>query len=198
MVSSDRAADRSVQFGPSTRAVMHYPRSLWALCHHEAAHAVAGVLHGGEVASVRIVPGRVRDGLLGGPRGETSFASLAVSRHPETAYAGAYGEARALAQRRPGLREVRRALDSTGCHDKQVLTAAGGESAGESIVPLLERCWPSIAGLAELLHRNGKASYSDVLRVLSLSEDPGARAIEVSMIRSGAAPGTFTVKRPAN
>jgi len=175
--------DGTAQFRPS-----QYARSLFGLAFHEAAHCVAGLLHGGTLAESRI--------FLADLRGSTTFTGLAATRHPEVAFAGPWGQARALAQRRPGLHEIRAALDGTGCHDRQVLTAAGGESAGEAIVPLLERCWPSVATLAAKLHEHGQVSHSDVLAALRLSDDPGTRAVETSMIRSGAEPGSFTVSRP--
>jgi hypothetical protein len=168
------------------------------MCHHEAAHAVAGVLHGGVLQGARIVPGRVKAGVLGAPSGATTFegGTLAATRHAEVAYAGVWGQARGIAGRRPGWGEIRMALDGTGCHDKQVLTAAGGESAGDAVVPLLERCWPSVAELAAKLHEHGKVSHADVLAALRLSADDQTRAVELSMIRSGVAPGSFTVTRP--
>ena len=88
-------------------------------------------------------------------------------------------------------------LHSTGCKDRAVLTAAGGPDAGEAVVPRLERCWPSIAELAERLHKHGSVSQADVLAALRLSEDSATRTLEVSMIRSKAEPGTFSVTRPA-
>ena len=197
MRTTDRANSIAlVQFGPSTRALMQYPRSLYGMAFHEAAHAVAGILHGGTLTEARIIPGRVKAGVLGGPRGSTTFTGLAATRHPEVAFAGVWGQARGIAGRRPGWGEIRAALDGTGCHDKQVLTAAGGESAGDAVVPLLERCWPSVAELAARLHKHGKVSHADVLAALSLSDDADTRAHEVALIRAGAAPGSFTVSRP--
>ena len=172
----------TVQFRPS-----QYARGLFGLCYHEASHAVAGVLHGGTLTESRI--------FLADLRGSTTFegGSLAATRHGQVAYAGPWGQARALAQRRPGLHDVRAALDGGGCSDRAVLTAAGGESAGDAITPLLERCWPSVAELAVRLHQHGKVSHADVLAALRLSADDQTRALVVSMIRSGAEPGSFTV-----
>ena len=176
----------TAQFRPS-----QYARGLFGLCYHEASHAVAGVLHGGTLTESRI--------FLADLRGSTTFegGSLAATRHGQVAYAGPWGQARALAQRRPGLHDVRAALDGGGCSDRAVLTAAGGESAGDAITPLLERCWPSVAEVAAKLHQTGQVSHADVLAALRLSADDQTRALEVSMIRSGAAPGSFTVSRPS-
>ena len=63
-------------------------------------------------------------------------------------------------------------------------------------MPLLERCWPSVAELAANLHQHGQVSHADVLAALRLSADDQTRAVEVSMIRSGAAPGEVKVSRP--
>jgi hypothetical protein len=54
-----------------------------------------------------------------------------------------------------------------------------------------------VAEVATKLHRHGKVTEADVLAALSLSADPATRMLELSMIRSGAAPGSFSVSRPA-
>ena len=64
-------------------------------------------------------------------------------------------------------------------------------------MPLLETCLPSIAEVATKLHRRGSVTEVDVLAALRLSADPATRTLELSMIRSGAAPGSFSVSRPA-
>lgn len=40
----------------------------------------------------------------------------------------------------------------------------GGESAGDAVVRLLERCWPSVAELAAKLHQHGKVSHAEFWR----------------------------------
>ena len=88
-------------------------------------------------------------------------------------------------------------LESTGCKDREVLIAAGGPDAGESVVPLLETCWAAVTTLAAKLHGTGKITEADVLAALSLSSDAATRTLELSMLRSGATPGSFAVTRPA-
>jgi hypothetical protein len=53
-----------------------------------------------------------------------------------------------------------------------------------------------VAELAALLHQHGKVSHADVLAALRLSADDQTRAVEISMIRSEAAPGELKVSRP--
>ena len=183
---------------PLLDALRRHELSRIELAHHEASHAVAGVLHGGVLASVTITESRVKRGLVALPSGSTSFSTLPSVRHAEVAFAGCWGQVRGRTGRRPGSHEVAAVLGSTGCKDAAVLTAAGGPDAGESVIPLMERVWPSVAELAAKLHRTGKVSHSDVLAALRLSEDAGVRTIELSMIRSGAAPGSFSVSRPAH
>jgi hypothetical protein len=101
----------------------------------------------------------------------------AVRAHAEVAFAGCWGQARGRLGRRPGSHEVSAVLAGTGCRDREVLTAAGGPDAGESVVPLLERCWPSIAELAERLHKHGSVSQTGVL---SEDSDPDARGLHDS------------------
>ncbi len=163
---------------------------------HEAAHAVAGVLNGGTLTGSTITEGRVKRGMVSPPSGITTFASLPSGRHVFVAYAGAWAQARGRLGRRPGSHDVAAVLESTGCRDREVLTAAGGPDAGEAVVPLLERVWPSVAEVAAKLHRHGKVTEADVLAALSLSADPATRTLELSMIRSGAEPGSFSVSRP--
>lgn len=164
---------------------------------HEAGHAVAGILNGGVLTSSTVIEGRWKLGLLAPPDGSTSFASLPPHRHAQVALAGPWAQARGRLGRRPGSHEVAAVLGGTGCRDREVLTAAGGPDAGESVIPLLERCWPSVAELAVKLHRTGRITEADVLGALSLSADPATRTLELSMIRSGAEPGSFSVSRPA-
>ena len=182
---------------PLLAALRRHELSRIETAYHEAAHAVAGVLHGGRLTAATITEGKRKGATFSSPSGLTTFASLPSTRHAPVSYAGVWGQARARAGgRRPGRRELFAVLESTGCKDREVLTAAGGPDAGESVVPLLETCWPSVAELAAKLHRHGKVSHSDVLAALRLSDDAGTRSIELSMIRSGAAPGSFSVSRP--
>jgi len=48
------------------------------------------------------------------------------------------------------------------------------------------------------LWQDGEIFPGDVHAALGLSHDPATRAVELSMIRSGAAPGSFTVTMPGH
>lgn len=183
---------------PHLDAFMRHEQARIDVAWHEAAHAVAGVLFGAVLSVARVVDGKRNDAGFSPVCGETTFegGSLPASRHALVAAAGPFGEGRGRLGRRPNAVELRRLLDGGSCGDRDVLVAAGGSHSGDAVVPLLELCWPSVAELAARLHEHGKVSHSDVLAALRLSADPATRALEVSMIRSGAAPGSFTVSRP--
>ncbi len=76
-----------------------------------------------------------------------------------------------------------------------MLSAAGGTAAGVGITPLVRRCWPAICELAAKLWRDSQASQDDVLGALGLTA--ATAPMGLSLIRSGSAPGTFTVTRHA-
>jgi hypothetical protein len=187
----------------ATRALdawCRHERARIDLSFHEASHCVAGVLNGGVLESATVIDGkRGKSGVVSVPRGETTFAggTLPKTRHAMVAAAGPFGEGRGRLGRRPNAVELRRLLDGGSCRDREVLVAAGGSHSGDEVMPLLERCWGAVESVAGLLHRTGKASHSDVLRALSLSDDAATRQLEVALIRSGAAPGSFKVSRPS-
>lgn len=182
---------------PYLDAFIRHERSRIETAWHEASHAVAGVLHGGTLTTATVTEGKRKGATFSSPSGLTTFASLPSTRHAPVAYAGVWGQARARAGgRRPGRRELFAVLESTGCKDREVLTAAGGPDAGESVVPLLETCWAAVTTLAAKLHGTGKITETDVLAALNLSSDPATRTLELAMILSGAAPGSFSVSRP--
>lgn len=182
---------------PLLAALRRHELSRIETAWHEAAHAVAGVLHGGVLTAATVTDGPVRGGMAGLASGLTTFASLPSTRHAPVAYAGCWGQVRGRTGRRPGSHEIHAVLGSTGCRDREVLTAAGGPDAGESVVPFLETCWAAVTTLATKLHGTGKITEADVLGALKLSADPATRTLECSMIRSGAPPGSFSVSRPA-
>ena len=75
------------------------------------------------------------------------------------------------------------------------MLAGDGMAAGSGVVPLLERCWDAVVEVAKLLHRDGMASHSDVCTALGLSDRGGPGSAELSLIRSGRAPGSFHITR---
>ena len=68
--------------------------------------------------------------------------------------------------------------------------------AGAGVVPLLERCWPSIRTLAAQMWRDSEVRHADVCAALGIP--PQDNGFELALIRSGSAPGTFTVTRAAS
>lgn len=183
---------------PRLDAFIRHERSRVELAWHEAAHCIAGVLHGGTLTRATITDGTMRGGIAGRPSGATTFSSLPPSRHAFVAYAGPWAQARGRLGRRPGPREVAAVLDSTGCRDRDVLVASGGTATADPEVEVMvERCWSAVVAIAAKLHRHGSVTESDVLAALSLSADPATRSLELSMLRAGSAPGSFSVSRPA-
>ncbi len=83
----------------------------------------------------------------------------------------------------------------TGRGYDQVLSLAGGTAAGAGIVPLMQRCWGSVARLAAQLYRESDVKHADVLAALQLTEQTAP--IGLPSIRSGAVPGSFRVSCPS-
>ena len=137
-----------------------------------------------------------------GPQGLTSFDDLPEWRTAAVAYAGPWAQARWAAGRRPTVADLYWVLGAAGCaaadSDAMVLSRNGGTSAGAEVRPLLERCWGAVAKVAGHLWQDGEIFPGDVHAALGLSHDPATRAVELSMIRSGAAPGSFTVTMPGH
>lgn len=154
-----------------------------ATAFHEAGHAVAAVVLGGRVHGVTI-----------DDQPRTEFTSLPAGTASAVAFAGPWSEARWTRGRVPGPADMRSALARNGSDD-QVLCAAGGPHQGAFVVPLLERCWPSIKALTRQLYRTGTAAHADVCASLGLSDDGGPGSVALAIIRSGSAPGSFTVSR---
>ncbi|OBC07567.1 hypothetical protein A5784_08460 [Mycobacterium sp. 852013-50091_SCH5140682] len=76
-----------------------------------------------------------------------------------------------------------------------MITAAGGRLIVSPETPrLVERCWTSVLALAGQLFKNGEASHADVLDALGLAGlSEQAAAFGLANIRSGSAPGSFTI-----
>jgi hypothetical protein len=162
------------------------------VCFHEAGHAVAAVALGGVIRSAVLAGGRVT-----GVQGLTTVDEMPVGRTAEIAYSGPWCQARWRADRRPGMADLYRVLDTTGHRDDKALCAAGGMVAAAGVVPLLERCWPSVVKVAQKLVRDGEVRHEDVCEALGLTDDGGPGSLELALIRSGSAPGSFTVTRAA-
>ena len=157
---------------------------------HEAGHSVAATVLGGRIAGAVIIDPPDRD-----ITGKTAFRELPEGVAPSVYFAGPWAEARWLAGKRPTQAEVWAVLDSRGSRDHAELLASGGTAAAAHVVPLIERCWGAVITVARQLNRTGDARHADVCEALGLTDGGGPGSIELAMIRSGCAPGTFTVTR---
>jgi hypothetical protein len=162
-------------------------RERAAVAFHEAGHAIAATALGGRIQAAVVSDGRTF-GLLG----KTVFDVLPEGQSPSVTYAGPWAEARWRAGRRPTQRELFAALDRNSCDDGE-LSRSGGSFMGAGVVPLLERCWPSVAQLAAQLWTNSEVRHEHVCAALQIPERDNG--FHLSLIRSGSAPGSFTVTR---
>ncbi|OBG00694.1 hypothetical protein A5773_04190 [Mycobacterium sp. 852014-52450_SCH5900713] len=162
-------------------------RERAALAFHEAGHAIAATLLGGRIRAAVISEGRAF-GMLG----KAVHDQVPGGGWPSILYAGPWAEARFRAGRRPTQRELFTALEHNGCDDRE-LSRAGGSVTGAGVVPLLERCWPSVAKLAAQLWSNSDVRHGDVCAALQIPERDNG--FHLSLIRSGTAPGNLKVTR---
>jgi hypothetical protein len=84
------------------------------------------------------------------------------------------------------------ALDRNSCDDHE-LSRLGGSVTGAGVVPLLERCWPSVAKLAAQLWSNSEVRHEHVCAALHIPERDNG--FHLSLIRSGTAPANLKVTR---
>lgn len=155
-------------------------RARLNLCIHEAGHAVAGVLLGGELHNAVVTHRRVHD-----DSGLTTFADRPPGRDPEIAYSGPWSEARFAAGGRPTRQQVMAVLHNTGHRDDRVLLASGGLHAGHTITPLLEMAWPAVIRTAQQLWRTGEATHDDVLKALGVDDGGGPGSTQLANLRAG-------------
>lgn len=167
-----------------------HDRVLLRAAVHESGHAVASTVLGGRVHAAVIGRGK----MLGGT-GHTLYDDLPDSAAPGTFYAGSWCEARWLAGRSPSMRDMVSVLARNSSDAKQLALTAGGSLRGRAAVPVLERCWPSVITLAQKLLRDGEAIHEDVCAALQIPPDDNCH--HLALIRSGSAPGSFTVTRAA-
>ncbi|MGV0648762.1 hypothetical protein ABVK35_10260 [Mycobacterium kansasii] len=150
------------------------------LCVHEAGHAVAGVVLGGQLRSAAVTNSRVM-----GVRGLTKFAETPHGRDPEIAYAGPWAQARWSAGHRPSQRQMYALFDGGGRGDCDALSLAGGTYLGMSVTPLIERAWPAVIRVAQQLHRVGEVVQPDVLAALGVTDGGGPTSSQLAGLRSG-------------
>ena len=147
------------------------------LAMHEAAHAVAGVLHGG-----RVEVAEVFDRERNGEHGRVTFTGLPADAERATAYAGPWGQARWRSGPRPTIDQVRAVLASTGSCDHAALIASGGGLPRE-VEPMLEVVWPAVRELAAVLFSTGRAGHDAVLAALGAVSENDLPMIK-SLIKS--------------
>jgi hypothetical protein len=162
------------------------------LAFHESGHSVSAVVLGGRLYSSVVAAG----GWIG-TQGLTTMAEMPVGdRTAEIAFGGVWAQARWRAGRRPARRDMYAVLDTTGSRDHRE-HLRGETGVRNRVEPLMERCWPSIVKVAQKLLRDNEVRHDDVCRALGLSDAGGPGSFELALIRSGQAPGTFTVTRAA-
>lgn len=168
---------------------------------HEAGHAVAAVALGGRIskavvlAETAAVSSRDKKPVVWG---KTVHAEVPAGGLPKITYAGPWAEARFLAAERPMATDLLSVLNTAGHLDDLALSASGGHRDGALVVPLLERCWPSVLTVARKLLSGAEVHQRDVCTALGLTDDGGPGNFELSLIRSGQAPKTFTTTRAAS
>lgn len=157
---------------------------------HEAGHAVAATVLGSRIHAAGLCDGQVT-----GIFGKTVYDDIPLGVMAQSTYAGPWAEARWLAGGRPTMRDMHAILTTTGHLDDKVLSANGGLTAGARVVPLMERCWPSVVTVARKLLLDGEIHHEDVCDALHLTDGGGPGSFALAVIRSGRAPGTFTPAR---
>ncbi|GJO43298.1 hypothetical protein NJB1604_18690 [Mycobacterium marinum] len=163
---------------------------LTEMAFHESGHAVIGVALGGRLRFAAVSGGIRHGGIIG----NTSFESTLGFDQPATALAGPWAQACWRHGRRPTLREVDAVLGGAGRKDAALLAGAAMPEAVR-VVPILQRCFPAIARLAGRLYTNSSITHTDVLDALGLTE--ATAPMGLAAIRSGCAPGSFTITLPA-
>lgn len=164
-------------------------KQRFAICAHEAGHAIAATIFGDTVGTVELTPNHPTN--LG-------QCTLAAEQFPgvnsaRIAYAGPYSEAYWRHGGPPTSGTLRRVLTASGREDDKIVRESGDERPAD-VPRLISNCWGSISGLARHLFVHGTAVQADVDRALFLPEhEPEARAFALASIRSGSAPGSFKV-----
>ncbi|OKH80878.1 hypothetical protein EB75_18895 [Mycobacterium sp. ST-F2] len=170
-------------------------RAHLALCVHEAAHAVAGVVLGADLRSAVVTSSRVS-----GNQGLTTFADRPHGTDVLIAYAGPFGQAKFLAGgRRPTQRALYALFDGGGRGDCGVLTASGGTHLGHDVIPVVNRAWPAVIRVAQRLDRTGEATHADVCAALGVTDGGGRTSAQLAGIRSGcrSVPALTKARTPA-
>lgn len=166
---------------------------------HEAGHAVAAVALGGRVSSAVVFDAVTNVEYQGEQTplwGKTGHLGVRTGDLGMVAYAGPWAHAKFVAkcrgEARPTLRDIEEAICFRGCCDDTLVASAGGYREVAAITPVLQTCWDAVSRLSAKLYEDGMVNHADVCRALKLSDDGGPNSLELAMIRSGSAPGSFT------
>ncbi|UAK38815.1 M50 family metallopeptidase [Gordonia bronchialis] len=170
---------------PETSTMTAAQRARYALAVHESAHAVVATVLGHEVNGVTL-NGDNRTGTC------TITQRFGGAPSAEIAYAGIYGEAFYLSGGPPSTATLRAVLTRQS-RDERAMTAAGDPRPAQ-VPRLVVNCWASISLLANRVYTNGSATQADVDAALQIPcDDEDGRGAALAAIRSGSAPGSFTI-----
>lgn len=152
---------------------------------HESAHAIVATILGGAITLAELTLDEPNSA------GRCTYATLPEQHALAVTYAGAYAEARWEDGRNVDHRAIRAALQRHPS-DRAVLRASAAPLP-RHVEPIIERSWRSILALAEGMFHTGHVGPSQVSAALMLPAENPQRAHALAVIRSGSAPGSFTV-----
>ncbi|WP_157897492.1 hypothetical protein [Mycobacteroides chelonae] len=170
---------------------------------HEAAHAAIGVLSGARIQTAEVLRGGPRTGYFAGAAGQCLYTRTSTSDmyEPDITASGTVGEAIWNHGGRPTSGQLDALLDKNHqdrdklvsltrghCHHHS-LTPSGLVSA---VLPLVLRCWPSIAQLASQIHHEGSVDHAAVLAALGIPSAEDA-LLHAAHIKAGSTPGSFRI-----
>lgn len=166
-----------------------------ALAAHEAAHAVVGTIYGAKIERAALAADS-RDGRC--DFAADSFGASAFAYRPHIAAAGAVAAAMWHHGPRPTVHQIEEHLHGS---DRDELRAAAFSSMHSmsapltAVRPIVRRCWSAIVALATDMSFGREIGHADVCTALGLTDDGGPGSVELAMIRSGSAPGSFALTR---
>ncbi|TDZ77067.1 hypothetical protein [Mycobacteroides salmoniphilum] len=170
---------------------------------HEAAHAAIGVLSGARIQTAEVLRGGPRTGHLSGVAGQCRYSRTPISdiRQADITAAGTVGEAIWHYGGRPTSHQLDTLLDKNA-QDRNKLADLTRDHHGttpsdslSAVLPLVLRCWPSIARLASQIHHDGPVDHAAVLAALGIPSTEDA-LFHAAQIKAGQRPGTFTIRTP--
>ena len=181
----------SAPVAPDTSTITPAQKARYRTAIHESAHAITDAILGHRVTKVTLGTDPAHPHRNGSCAYSTRFND---QDRAAVCYAGPYAEQFHLHGGPPTTQAIRRALDGT--EDLAAMTAAGDTRPTE-VPRLIATCWASITALANHVYRHGSATQADVDTALKLPrDDQDGRHHTLAVIRSGSAPGSFTIAAP--